>query len=463
VQAAIDPVQSPLAPAAARSETRMYLAKFFHRPPGDDDKELLFIPGGQPMIIGIRMHAAGEPEKEDFLREEFSDMRAAVEVFRRHAAKLVAAGYAETTHTGYTLRNLLPDPQPKTDWQTGLDELMLAALSAPLAEQAKHLALLRHTPAEREPLYLWLAAHHGYAADEDNDRTIQFAEQARDTIAARRAAKTPHYAWSIAERDLEARNLEVLSRAHLRANNPPAALEAIDNACKVAPSQDRGVQRATILSAHFPERQEEAFDAAYSGNQHGGYEEITALPAYTDHVTRRKRKPKSDKGWRCGAKKPASKADLLDAEAQLGAVLPDDYRKFLARFGESELQIRLPEHSGELRFYRPSELATQRDNLFNFISLTEKDPEKVAAYFRKEYGVAVRDLVPVAEPAQESRCVVIHLEKGDRFGWCFHWDHDGAWELEQATPSFDTALRALTDAIERRDTAILSLVGVYLD
>jgi hypothetical protein len=28
----------------------MYLAKFFHRLPGDDDRELLLIPGGEPMI-----------------------------------------------------------------------------------------------------------------------------------------------------------------------------------------------------------------------------------------------------------------------------------------------------------------------------------------------------------------------------------------------------------------------------
>src|SRR4051794_10790323 len=167
----------------------MYLAKFFHRPPGDSDRELLFIPGGSPVIIGIHMHAPGEPEREDFLREEFSDIGAAVEVFRRHAAKLVAAGYVETSHTQYTLRHLLPDPQPKPDWQKGLDDLRLAAPSAPLPEQRGPLAPLQGPPAEREPLYLWLAAHHGYAADEDNDQTIRLAEQARDMIAAR-APKT---------------------------------------------------------------------------------------------------------------------------------------------------------------------------------------------------------------------------------------------------------------------------------
>jgi hypothetical protein len=84
-------------------------------------------------------------------------------------------------------------------------------------------------------------------------------------------------------------------------------------------------------------------------------------------------------------------------------------------------------------------------------------------HFRKEYGVSLRDLVPVAEPAQKSRCVVIQLEKGERFGWCFHRDHDGAWELEHPSPNFDAALKALIDGIAQHDTAMLSFLGVYLD
>jgi hypothetical protein len=110
----------------------MYLAKFFHRPPGDDDRELLLIPGGHPMIIGIRMHGSVETQTEDFLREEFSDIGDAVATYRRHAAELVTAGYMETTHTRYTRRNLLSYPEAKREWQKGLDELMLAALCAPL-------------------------------------------------------------------------------------------------------------------------------------------------------------------------------------------------------------------------------------------------------------------------------------------------------------------------------------------
>jgi hypothetical protein len=441
----------------------MYLAKFFHRAPGDDDRELLLIPGGNPMIIGIHMQIEGAPEKDDFLREEYPSIEEAVATYRRLVTETAAAGYVETSHTDYTLRNLLPNPQAKLDWQKGLDDLMLAALSAPLDEQARHLAALKGTPAEHEPLYLWLAAHHGYAADTDNAQTIRFAEQARYTFAARRASKTSHYCWSIRESDLEARNCETLSWAQLRADNPAAALDAIDQAWKIAPSQDRGVQRATILCVHFPDRQEEAFDLAYSWHMHGGYEDIMALPAYAEYVARRKAKPKSDKGWRWATKKPDSTDDVQAAEKDLGMTLPRDYRKFLMAYGQTELQVRLPEHSGELCFYRASDLEKQRKNVFDFITMTDEDLSEVVPYFRSEYGVSLHHLVPVAQPAQESRCLLIHLEPGEKYGWCFQWDHDGAWELEHPTTSFDTALKELMAGIETRDTSMLSFLGVYID
>jgi hypothetical protein len=152
----------------------------------------------------------------------------------------------------------------------------------------------------------------------------------------------------------------VLSRAHLRADDPQAALAAIEQACEIKPSQDRGGQRASIICDHFPERQEEAFDDAFKYAEFGGYEDVIERPAYAEYLARRKRKSKSDKGWRWSAKKPASEDDLARAEAELGAKLPKDYRKFLATYGQADLRVRLPEHSGDLCFYRPSELATQR-------------------------------------------------------------------------------------------------------
>jgi hypothetical protein len=440
----------------------MYLAKFFHRSPGDDDRELLLMPGGNPRIAGIYMDDGRASPREDFLDKGYSSMKTAAAAYRRHVAKLVAAGFVETTHTNYTLRNLLPDPQPKPDWQKGLDELMIAALSAPSKEQKKHLDALENTPAAQEPLYLWLAAHRAYVADEDNAITLRFAEQARDTLASRRAGKMPHYAWSIAEHDLEARIFEVLSWALLRAGDTAAALDAIEQAGEIKPSQDRSSLRATIICDHFPERQEEAFDDAFKYAEFGGYEDITDRPAYAEYLERRKRES-SGKGWRWGTKKPATEAELAGAEAALGVELPADYRAFLAEFGACELKVRFADDSNELRFLKPGQLADQRNNLYNYIARIEKDPQTISDYFRDQYGISVRDLVPIAEPNQYSRCIVIHLGKGERFGWCFHWDHDGAWELEQATPSFDAALTSITSGVEGRDKMILEFLGIYID
>jgi hypothetical protein len=39
----------------------------------------------------------------------------------------------------------------------------------------------------------------------------------------------------------------------------------------------------------------------------------------------------------------------------------------------------------------------------------------------------------------------------------------GAWELEQSSRSFDAALKALTNGIQQRDTAILGFLGAYID
>lgn len=433
----------------------MYLAKFFHRAPGDDDRELMLVPGSDPMVIGVHMNWKGEPDANEFLREEFPDIAGAAAAFRRHVAKLVAAGYVETDHTNYTLRDLGPNPRAKPDWQKGLDELMILALSAPMAEQAAQLDALKGTPAEHEPLYLWHAARRGKVAGEDLARAVRFAEQARDTLVARRAAGHPHYAWSIYENDLEGRILELLSDVYLQADNPEASLKTIEHLCKTAPNHTRILKRAELLCGYFPERREEAFDDAFQWSRFGGYEDIMAFPGYEDYEAQRKAGT-SSKGWRWKPGTPASEADVSKAEQVLGIRLPDDYRNFLLTRGETELLVRLPESSSELRFYAPDELATQLRNVLDFIAHSEDELEEACAYFRQEYGVSLKHLVPVAEPSQLSRCLLLHVEPGERYGQCFQWDHDGAWELEQPQLGFDVALKALTDGIEQRDATQLA-------
>jgi hypothetical protein len=435
----------------------MYLAKFFHRAPGGDDRGLLLCLGGDPCLIGIKIAS-----DDHYFREDFSDMETAVSAFRRAADELQQQGFVETDHTKYTTRSLLPDPQPKPDWQKRLDDLMLSALGGSLDEQAIRLAALDIAPANREPLYLWLAAHHQNAVNARDPKAIKFAQAAADALASRKAGQVPFYAWSIYPLDLEGRILELLARVQLANDDPAAALETIEQASEVCGDLSKTVLRAEIICEFYPDRLEEAFDMAYR-NGSSAFDNVTMHPLYAVYEDQRKKTKKTDKGWRWSKqKKPASEADILNAERDLGHTLPKDYRNFLAQRGKNDLQLRFADETTDLRFYAPAALKEQRDNLFNFITRVEGTDE-AEDYFRDEYGVSLRDLVPVAEPANVSSCLVIHLGPGERHGWCFLWDHDGAWELEDPQPSFEAAIASLTRGIEQRDENTLRFLGVFLD
>jgi hypothetical protein len=439
----------------------MYLAKFFHRPPGNDDRELLLIfddgRGDSHAFMGFVMDGRIEP----YLRRDFACAREAVAAFRHAAEELRDAGYVETADTKYTLRSLPPAPKPKPAWQQGLDELLLSAVVDDLATQAALIARLATTPAVHEPFYLWLAARHSVErAPKAAAGMLARAETARDALGARRASRAPLYVWSLRPLELEAFIHDLLCEIHFAAGNAAAGLAAAQHAQEADGDQYRGGRIAWILYHHFPDREEEAFDQALRYAQFGGYEAVISLPAYAAYLARRRRKALADKGWRWGGRNaPASEPALREAERRLAVTLPDDYRRFLETPQRTELLVRLDDRIATLRFFAPGQLAKQRDALFRFITRTDK-PAIAEAYFRAQYGVSLRHLVPIAEPTNLSCSMVLHLGKGERFGWCFLWDHEAAWELERAQASFEAALTALTKGIERRDASVLRFLGI---
>ena len=439
----------------------MYLAKFFHRPPGNDDRELLLIfdssCGDGHALMGFIMDGRTEP----YMRHDFATAREAVAAFRRAADELRDGGYVETADSKYTLRALPPDPKPKPAWQQGLDELLLSAIIEDAATQTALIGKLAATPAALEPFYLWLAARHGFAsAPKGHIGALARAENARDALGARRASKAPFYVWSLRPLEVEAFIHDLLCEIHFAAGNAKAGLVAAQHAQEVDGDQFRGGRIAWILCHHFPDREEEAFDQAFRHAQFGGYEAVTALPAYAAYLERRKRKARPDRGWRWGGRnEPASEPALRETERKLGTALPKDYRRFLETPQRSELLVRIDDRIATLRFFAPAQLVKQREALVKFITRTDK-PSTAEAFFRAQYGVSLRHLVPIAEPTNLSCNIVIHLGKGERFGWCFRWDHDGAWELEGPQPSFDAALAALTTGIERRDASVLRFLGI---
>jgi hypothetical protein len=439
----------------------MYLAKFFHRPPGNDDRELLLIfdssCGEGHALMGFIMDGRSEP----YLRLDFATPREAIAAFRRSADDLREGGYVETADTKYTLRSLPPDRKPKPAWQQGLDELLLSAIIEDTATQTALIGKLAVTPAAQEPFYLWLAARHGFeTAPKGAAGALVRAENARDALGARRASKAPFYVWSLRPLKIEAFIHDLLCEIHFAAGDAKAGLAAAQHAQEVDGDQYRGGRIAWILCHHVPECEEEAFEQAYRYAEFGGYEAVTALPGYAAYAERRKRGVRPDKGWRWGGRsEPASEVALREAERRLGVALPKDYRRFLETPQRSELLLRIDDRTTTLRFFPAAQLVRQRDALFRHITRTEK-PAQAEAYFRAQFGVSLRDLVPIAEPVDLSCNIVIHLGKGERFGWCFRWDHDGAWELDGAQPSFESALAALTTGIERRDASVLRFLGL---
>ena len=445
----------------------MYLAKFFHHPSGKDARELLLIVdrgGGNDRSLGHAFFGfVMDGRIEPTMRRDFTSAREAVAAFRHAVDELREAGYVETADTKYTLRKLPPGLKPKPAWSQGLDELLLSAIIDDMGTQAALIAKLAATPAVREPLYLWIAARHGFAAaPKRHARALALTENARDAFGARRASRTPPYIWSLRPRDVEAAIHDLLCEIHFAAGNVQAAFDAAQHAHAVAGDAHRARRIAWLICQHFPAREEEAFEQAWRHAEYGGYEEITSLPAYAAYVERRKRRTRREPGWRWGGRnEAASETTLREIERKLGSALPPDYREFLKTPSRTELLIRAGEDSAKLRFYTAKKLVEQRDNLLDFVTRSEKSAAAAEAHFRDHHGVSLRHLVPIAEPVNLSCAILIHLGKGERFGWCFRWDHNNARELQGAQPSFEKLLTALTSGIERRDPTVLRFLGIH--
>jgi hypothetical protein len=443
----------------------MYLAKFFHRLPGDDDRELLLMPespcggGDRPIVMGIVL---SDPDKS-FMHKEYPSMADANRAFRAAARELRRDGYVETAHTDYTLRNLLPDPAAKPDWQRALDELLLVVFAEDREAQARLIKQLDGTRAAQEPLYLWIAAYHAAAGRTlGTARLLDQVEQTLNIFSAHRLAGVPIYTWSLPPYYLEAYINDLLCELHLAREDTQSGLAAARRACDISANQYRGGRVAWILCEHFPEHREEAFDQAYRHGEFGGYDAVMAHPAYADYLRLRKQKSKSDKAWRWSTQRaPTSEIKLRQLELTLGIALPPDYRGFLAARGRTELLVRLVEDSRELRFFAPSTLIEQRDTFFNYVSRAANDP--TGKRFHDRYGVWLRDLVPVAEPTDVSSRLLINLGQGDKFGWCYRWSHEDVGALEAEQPSFRQAIAALTQGIERRDRGTLTFLDIYCE
>ena len=157
-------------------------------------------------------------------------------------------------------------------------------------------------------------------------------------------------------------------------------------------------------------------------------------------------------------------ARLFAAQPGLRPLFPADMAAQRTKLAQTlAFVVASLEDSAKLRFYAAKKLVEQRGNLLDFITRSEKSAAAAEAHFRDRYDVSLRHLVPIAEPVNLSCAILIHLGKGERFGWCFRWDHTNPRELQGAQPSFEKALAALTSGIERRDPTVLRFLGIHTE
>lgn len=444
----------------------MYFAKFFHKS-GGEDRLLLYTPN---VLMGIHVrdmdygaYAANGADGNlpgEFLRREFGSMRDGIGAYRREIKKLRDAGYIETHHTDYTLRDLGGDTTAKPEWQQGLDGALLALFADPLPIQAQRIAALEGTLAEGEPVALWARAHH--AAASRSPRALAFCEEALSVLRHRKSANIGFYAWSLRPRSIEAYILELLSRLCLGAQAPTAALEAIEQAMEAELDCARSLQYAEILCDYFPGREEDAFDAIYRDVDFCDYSAITSRSAYKRYAAQRAADASANRAsWRWSAGHAAAdEAAIVEAEGQIGVRLPESYRAFLRGRGKSVLFMRGPRDDAKLLFHAPSQLARKRDNLLAFLDFT-MSPDDAAGVFLDRYAVSLRHLIPVAAPENASNALLLHTGPGEAFGRVYVWNHDEPFELAYEQEDFDAMLKALLDGIVVQDAIVLDLFNIY--
>jgi hypothetical protein len=452
----------------------MYFAKFFHKAPGDDDR-LLLLAVGSDTLMGVYLKEIdyrtavwsdlppGANLPGEFLRQEFGTINESVGAFRREAETLRAAGYIETHHTKYTLRDLEGDFTPKPEWQRALDEAIMAAFADRLDVQADRLAALAGTPAAGEPIALWLAAHHAKATKQLD--TLKKAEWARDALLQREAGGAPHYTWSLFPHVIKGYIYELLADCYLDAEPPDpwAALEAITTAREADPNETRLNLWALIICECFPEREEDAYDSIHPWAHQGGYEEITSRPSYAAYAARRAKDAAAGRGtWRWGWGRPQSEAEIAAAEGALGVTFPDGYRRFLRERGQCDLFVRLPKDDARLGFAAADQLWRSREDFIDFVALADSEAN-VAQYFRDEHGVGLRHLIPIAVPSGASNLLLLHTEPGDSYGSCYVWNHDDAWDLVNEQPSFEAMIAMLLAGIERPEAVALDLFNISVE
>lgn len=451
----------------------MQFRKYFFRSSDSDSREIFFAEDSL-VVLGRNIEPMFEGgfdnfklDDFEFYRQDFEAYGDAARAFRTQCGKLIKGGYYETADT-FAADSLAAGLLPKPYWQKALDEAVLIWADNHADEQLKAaLAALPQMPPEGEPLALFLRAYQ--AKRTKSPDWIERARAARAAADARVKASEDTYTWSIPQTDIRAEIMTLAGEADLQKGDGAAALRALTLSLDLRPNHHAAYLWAWTIINYFPQRQEDAFDRIYPYLTSGylpaaAMPEIVDRPAFKQYEARRRQLQKTGTyvhRWSEGGP-PASVEAITAVERELDCTFPDDYRTFLREHGECDLIVQGPDDTYSLHVVAPEMLRESRDNILRFITMTESIDIAEAA-FQSEYGVSLKKLVPVAAPTAASNCVYLHTGQGPKYGYCFTWNHDGAFELTYEHPSFAAYMDALMKGIDAKDPVALDLFNISVE
>jgi hypothetical protein len=453
----------------------MNFAKFFHKAPGDDDRMLLLVTDSDLLIgsymrevdyLGFDWEAYDKTKDNlpgEFMRVELDGTNEGIAAFRREAEALRQQGYIETHHTRHSLRDLGGDFTPKPDWQQAIDEALMSAVADPLEVQAERNAAFAGTPAQEQPLAKWLEAR--YASAKQRPDSLELARQACDAWLRCQADGHAGYIWSVYAGLIKGELFELLGREYLFEGpnqDPAAALDAIVVAREASPTRYRLWLEAWIICNHFPERESDAYDAIYRQAGDSYFSELTSRESFEAYAKYRMADQQAGRAtWRWSSGTAAADEDeIAETENALAIEYPQDYRAFLKERGECSLFVRMPDEDALLKFAGPAQQIKMRDDFLNFVGRSDEPGSSDA--FLRDYGVSLDHLIPIAEPRNASNLLLLHVGPGERYGYCYVWNHDGAWELVCEQPSFAAMKKKLLGGIVSKDPEALDLFNIHL-
>lgn len=86
----------------------------------------------------------------------------------------------------------------------------------------------------------------------------------------------------------------------------------------------------------------------------------------------------------------------------------------------------------------------------------------VTSEWPAKHGVDRADLVSVATPWDNSRCLLMCIKSGPHFGACYLWDHDEPYDLVPFAPTFDIAVKRVMDDFSAGRQPVLSFLDVFV-